>query len=140
MSGGTSSRTGAAEAGAGEPVGETAPGRWVEICALEAILPDTGVGALVGGKQVAVFRTGATSNVYALQNFDPFSKAFVLCRGIVGDKAGVPKVTSPIFKQGYDLRTGQCLDDPTVKIRAYPARVVDGRVEIFIADASRPGP
>ena len=104
---------------------------WVDICALEAVVPDTGTSALVGGKQVAVFRLAPANDVYAVQNFDPFSKAFVLSRGIVGDKAGVPKVASPIFKQGFDLRTGRCLDDPAVAIRTYPARIVGGRIEIF---------
>ena len=56
-------------------------------------------------------------------NFDPFSKAFVLSRGIVGDRAGVPKVASPIFKQSFDLRTGRCLDDPAVAVRVYPVRL-----------------
>lgn len=112
-------------------------GRWIAICKLEAILPDTGVAALVAGRQIAVFRVGHSARVYALQNFDPFSKAFVLSRGIVGDRGGTPKVASPIFKQSFALETGQCLDDATVKLRTYPARVVDGRVEIFDPKGTR---
>ena len=54
--------------------------------------------------------------LFAIGNFDPFSKAFVLCRGIVGDKGGVPKIASPIYKQTFDLRTGQCLEDPRVRV------------------------
>jgi nitrite reductase (NADH) small subunit len=110
--------------------------RWVAICPLAAIVPDTGVAALIDGKQVAVFRVGRGSDVYALQNFDPFSKAFVLSRGIVGDRGGVAKVASPIFKQSFDLATGRCLDDAAVSVRAYPARVTaDGQVEILFAVA-----
>jgi nitrite reductase (NADH) small subunit len=109
-----------------------AAARWVAICPLSAIVPNTGVAALVDGKQVAVFRVGGGTDVYALQNFDPFSKAFVLSRGIIGDRAGVPKVASPIFKQSFDLSTGRCLDDAAVSVRAYPARVTaDGNVEIL---------
>lgn len=103
---------------------------WVDVCALEEILPDGGVCALLGCKQVAVFRLGQGDEVYALDNFDPFSHAFVLSRGILGDKAGTPKVASPLFKQSFDLRTGRCLDEPTVAVPAYPARVRAGRVEI----------
>ena len=69
-------------------------------------------------------------NVFAIGNFDPFSKAFVLSRGIVGDKGGVAKIASPIFKQSFDLRTGRCLDDPSVAVPVWPARVRDGRVEV----------
>jgi nitrite reductase (NADH) small subunit len=54
-----------------------------------------------------------------------------LSRGIVGDKNGVPKIASPIFKQSFDLRSGQCLDDPSVRLRVYGVRVRDGRVEVL---------
>lgn len=106
--------------------------RWIDVCALEDIVPMTGVCALLGRKQVAVFRfRGETDELYALSNFDPFSKAFVLSRGIVGDKGGVPKVASPVFKQNFNLRTGQCLDDPSVSVKSYPVRLRAGRVEVF---------
>ena len=103
---------------------------WHAVCGLEDIVPDTGVCALLGGQQVAVVRVGTGEDVFAIGNFDPFSKAFVLSRGIVGDKGGVAKIASPIFKQSFDLRTGRCLDDPSVAVPVWPARVRDGRVEV----------
>jgi nitrite reductase (NADH) small subunit len=39
-------------------------------------------------------------------------------------------VASPVFKQSFDLRTGQCLDDPSVAVMAFPVRARDGRVEV----------
>jgi nitrite reductase (NADH) small subunit len=105
---------------------------WNDVCALGDIVPDTGVCALFGARQVAIFRLRKDDEIYALSNFDPFSKAFVLSRGIVGDRGGVPKVASPIFKQSFDLRTGECLDQPDVKVQSYPARVRGGRVEILL--------
>jgi nitrite reductase (NADH) small subunit len=112
----------------------SADGRWIDVCALEDIVPMTGVCALLGRKQVAIFRViGEVEELFALSNFDPFSKAFVLSRGIVGDKAGVPKVASPVFKQNFDLRTGQCLDDPAVSVKSYPVRLRSGRVEVFMS-------
>jgi nitrite reductase (NADH) small subunit len=99
---------------------------WEDVCALDDILPGTGVCALVAGRQVAVVRTAG--DLYAIGNFDPFSKAFVLSRGIVGDRGGVPKIASPIYKQTFDLRTGQCLDDPRVRVPSYEVRVERGRV------------
>jgi nitrite reductase (NADH) small subunit len=104
---------------------------WTRVCALDDILPRTGVCALVRGKQIAVIRPGEGDQLYALSNYDPFSKAFVLSRGIVGDKGGIPKIASPIYKQTFDLRDGQCLDDPTVKIPTFQVRVVDGGVELL---------
>jgi nitrite reductase (NADH) small subunit len=106
---------------------------WVSVCALDDIAPNTGVCALLGGLQVAVVRVGEGTEVHALSNFDPFSKAFVLSRGIVGDRGGVPKIASPMYKQSFDLRSGQCLDDPAVKIPRYDARVLDdGQVQVLV--------
>lgn len=105
---------------------------WENICPLERIFPNTGVCALVHGKQIAVFRVGEGMEVYAIDNYDPFSKAYVLSRGIVGDKNGIPKVASPIYKQNFSLLTGECLDDPTVQLSTYLVRVVDGNVQIAV--------
>jgi nitrite reductase (NADH) small subunit len=102
---------------------------WIDVCAVDDIVLDTGVCALVGARQIAVVRTAEA--IYAIDNFDPFSRAFVLSRGIVGDQNGVPKIASPIYKQSFDLRTGQCLDDPSVRIPVYGVRVREGRIEIL---------
>jgi len=103
---------------------------WVDVCALDEVIPGTGVAALVFGEQVALLRARDGQALYAISNFDPFSRAFVLARGIVGDRGGIPKVASPIYKQNFDLRSGRCLDDPKVCLPVYPVRVRAGRVEI----------
>ena len=105
---------------------------WTDVCAFDDLLPGRGVCALVGRTQVAVFRMPVTDALYAVSNYDPFSDAFVLSRGIVGSKGDVPKVTSPIYKQGFDLRTGECLDDPTVRIETYAVCVVRGTVRVAL--------
>lgn len=102
---------------------------WVDVCALDAIVPDTGVCARLGDRQVAVFRL-AGDRVFALDNYDPFARASVLSRGIVGDAGGVPKVASPAYKQSFDLRTGRCLDDPGVAVPTVPVRVSGGTVQL----------
>ncbi len=104
---------------------------WVGVVAVAELNPRRGVAARVGGRQVALVLTG-DGDVFALDNLDPFSGANVLSRGIVGDRAGVPKVASPMYKQCFDLRTGGCLDDDTVAVPTYAARVVDGRVQVRV--------
>jgi nitrite reductase (NADH) small subunit len=104
--------------------------QWTTICPIDRILPNTGVCALVNGKQIAVFRVGDVNDVYAIDNYDPFSKAYVLSRGIVGDRHGIPKVASPIYKQNFSLLTGECLDDSTVKLLVFPVRVIDRQVQV----------
>ena len=107
------------------------PSGLVAICPVERIDRDAGVAALVDGHAVAVFRTH-DDRVFALANHDPFGRAGVLARGIVGtrlvDGVDVPFVASPLHKQAFDLRTGQCLDDPAVAVAAYEVVVDDGLV------------
>ncbi|MEO6121840.1 MAG: nitrite reductase small subunit NirD [Acidimicrobiales bacterium] len=102
------------------------------MCALELLVPDRGVAALVDGRQVALFRTTPDDALYALSNYDPFSGANVLSRGIVGSRGDAPKVASPMYKQSFDLRTGVCLDDAAVAVEVFPVRVVDGVVQVAI--------
>jgi nitrite reductase (NADH) small subunit len=104
----------------------------MRICELEKILPDTGVCALVGAEQIAIFRVG--DNVYAIGNRDPFSGANVLSRGIVGDLKGELVVASPVFKQHFSLVSGRCLEDENVAVPVYAARVEKGFV---LVDAPR---
>jgi nitrite reductase (NADH) small subunit len=108
---------------------------WVDVCALEAITPDTGVCALVGGVQVAIFRLW-TGEVRALDNVDPFSGVAALARGILGDRTGEPVVASPIYKQAFALGSGHCLDDPGVKVAVYAVRVEDATVQVAVDAAS----
>ncbi|HVV10739.1 nitrite reductase small subunit NirD [Amycolatopsis sp.] len=102
----------------------------IAVCPADRLIPGRGVAALLpDGRQVAVFRT-TSDEYYGLSNVDPFGKAAVLSRGIIGDSAGVPTVSSPLLKQRFDLRTGVCLDDESVRIRVYEVRVIDGVVHI----------
>lgn len=104
---------------------------WVDVCALEELHVERGACALVDGEQVALFRL-TDDAVYALSNRDPFSGVDVLARGIVGTAGDVPKVASPMYKQAFDLRTGRCLDDPSVAVPVFAARVNAGRVEVAL--------
>jgi nitrite reductase (NADH) small subunit len=97
------------------------------VCRVDQIDVEGGVAALVDGVAVAIFRTH-DGNVFAMSNHDPWSNASVLARGIVGDRDGTPFVASPMHKQAFDLRTGQCLDDAAVRVPTYEVRVDDGVV------------
>ena len=101
----------------------------VRICALEDIVRDSGVAALVDGEQVAVFRL-SDDRVFALGNRDPFSGANVLSRGIVGDLKGELVVASPVYKQHFSLATGRCLEDATARIPTYVTRIEDGFIVV----------
>lgn len=101
---------------------------WSSVCSFDDLLPDSGVAALVDGRQVAIFRVGDA--VYALDNYDPHSEANVLSRGLVGDLNGEPVVASPIYKHHFNLATGRCVEDADYSVRAWPTRVSDGKIWI----------
>ena len=103
---------------------------WTEVCALDDLIVDRGACVLVGDRQVALFRL-SDGTLRAVSNFDPFSQAYVISRGIVGCSGGRCKVASPMYKQSFDLETGQCLDDPSVRLATFEVRTTDrGRVEV----------
>ncbi|MEU8183409.1 nitrite reductase small subunit NirD [Micromonospora sp. NPDC049047] len=107
---------------------QTLTSTWTTICLLDRLEPDRGVAALVDGVQIALFRTA--DELFAIDNRDPVSGAYVLSRGIVGTRGGVPTVASPLHKQVYDLRSGQCLDLPGVAVGRHDARCRSGLVEV----------
>lgn len=104
---------------------------WVAVCAADLLTPDRGVAALVGSRAVAIFRL-ADGSLHAIDNIDPISGASVLSRGIVGDADGSPTVASPMYKERFDLRTGSCLDSPTVSVAVHEARITEGVIEVRV--------
>ena len=102
---------------------------WTVVCPYTKLEPERGIAALVGGEQVAVFRT-FDERLFAIGNRDPIAGAYVLSRGIVGTRGEAPIVTSPLYKQAYDLRTGECLDAPGVRVPTYRVRRHDGMVQV----------
>lgn len=108
------------------------------VCQLQDILHETGVCALIDGKQIAIFRT-KHNHLFALDNFDPFSQANVLSRGLIGgttivdDIGGTEEVlyvASPIYKQRFNLVTGYCLDDESVKLNTYQVALENSKVVV----------
>jgi nitrite reductase (NADH) small subunit len=107
-------------------------GRWWRVvCDANRLIPGRGVAARVAGQQVAVFLLPG-GEVLAVDDHDPCSGASVLSRGLIGDHDGTPTVASPVYKQRFDLRTGRCIDDPSVSVRTWAARVNRGRVEVGV--------
>ncbi|MFH8799702.1 nitrite reductase small subunit NirD [Streptomyces sp. NPDC017936] len=95
---------------------------WFTVCELTRLVPGRGVAALLpDGRQVALFRDRG-GELYAVGNRDPFGGAAVLSRGLTGTHRGRPFVASPLLKQRFDLRSGQCLDDASVRIPTYEVR------------------
>ena len=100
--------------------------QWKDICKVDDLVPERGVCAQVGDRQVAVFYAEDEEKVYAVDNFDPIGEANVISRGLMGDCLGEMVVASPLFKRRFSLITGRCLDDDAMGLRTYAARLVGG--------------
>jgi nitrite reductase (NADH) small subunit len=107
-------------------------GTWFDVCSVEDLELDRGVCALVQSRQIALFRVSPEGELFAISNYDPFSDACVLSRGIVGSVDRAIVVASPVYKQRFELRTGRCVDDPSVVLPVYPVRAVDGRIVVAL--------
>lgn len=106
--------------------------QWTAVCAASDILPDTGVCALVGGVHVAIFSVGREQALFAIDNVDPKAQASVLSRGLVGSLGARIVVASPLYKNHFDLRSGECLEAPEHSVRAHAVRVHEGRVLVAL--------
>ena len=134
--------------------------KWLDICGVDDLQPESGICALIEGEQVAIFSfalrlrsvnavdcsvsavdrslsgvEGGDTQVYAVGNYDPIGKANVLSRGLIGDINGQPVVASPLYKQHFNLQTGVCLEDEAVKIPVYPIRIENNRVQVSVGAA-----
>ncbi|MFL0804795.1 MAG: nitrite reductase small subunit NirD [Agarilytica sp.] len=107
---------------------ESVDKQWQPVCKQEEIGRDIGVRALIGGEQVAIFNV--KDDFFAVSAIDPFTNAAVLARGIVGDLQGKVVVASPIYKQHFNLKTGECLEDESVSIKTYAVRKNNGHIEL----------
>ena len=107
--------------------------QWFDICELADILPSMGRCALFIDKQIAIFRVSnltGTEEFYAIDNYCPFSNANTLSRGITGTIEGKIVIASPLYKQHFDLVTGICLEDESVKVNTYPVRLDGNTIQL----------
>lgn len=110
---------------------------WVDVCSIDDLQPNSGVCALVDNQQVAIFYMPKEQAIYAIDNYDPFGDVHVLSRGVIGDIQGRSMVASPLYKQHFDLETGQCFEDDTVKVPVYGVQINAGRVKVTLDGAAQ---
>ena len=105
---------------------------WMDICTLDDLVAYSGVSALAGDTQIAIFYIpGAEPSLYALDNWCPAAEANVLSRGIVGDVNGELVVASPLYKEHFSLLTGHCLEKP-LQVGIWPVRLAGHVVQVML--------
>lgn len=107
--------------------------QWITVCSESDLIVGSGICALVGDEQVALFLDAVDSGLYAVSNYDPFGEANVLSRGIIGSMGDKVVVASPLYKQHFCLASGQCLEEEDVKIKTYPVRIDANQVQVMQA-------
>ena len=70
------------------------------------------------------------NQLFAVSNYDPIGEANVLSRGIIGSLGDEVVVASPLYKEHYSLRTGECLEKPEYCLDVFPIKVENGVVHI----------
>lgn len=117
-------------------------GNWVGVCTRSQLIPERGVAVLVGDTQVALFKINALDDtgqaaefVYAVGHHDPACGANVIARGIVGsittpDGEIRDTVASPMYKDVYDLATGECYTKPEYHLPVFRTWVAGGVVYV----------
>lgn len=108
---------------------------WRAVCTREDLVLNSGVVALVGTAQVALFYVasiGGAAQLFAVHNRDPVTGVNVIGRGLVGSLGGDLVIASPLYKQHYRLKDGTCLEDAALRLRTWPVRLVGDVVEIDV--------
>ena len=104
---------------------------WERACAVDELEPSWGEALLIRMRQIALFMIGP-DEIYAVDNRDPATRAFVISRGIVGSKGDRPTIASPLHKQVYDLGTGECFSHPELALGTFRTRIVGGFIEVEV--------
>ncbi len=104
--------------------------QWTNICQFQDLTPNTGICAIFEEEHVAIFYCQRTEQLYAVNNFDPIAKASVLSRGIMASLQGEMYVASPLYKQHFNLHTGECLEEPEYQLKTYAVRLKNEQVQL----------
>ncbi|MDW6004333.1 nitrite reductase small subunit NirD [Vibrio mangrovi] len=103
------------------------------ICRLDDLIPYQGTAVFIAGEQIALFYVPESeARLFAIQNWDPIGKTYVLSRGIVGDIQGQLCVASPLYKEHYNLQTGHCLEHQEVVLKVWQVTLENGEVNLHL--------
>lgn len=116
--------------------GTAAGAEWTSVCNASDLVRDGGVCVLYNNTQVALFWEGVEDRLYAIANYDPIGEAYVLSRGILGSNGDATVVASPLYKQHFDLKTGQCLEQEDVSVEVFDIQLEDDTVQLRLPQSA----
>lgn len=105
---------------------------WKRVCDLSQIPLNGSACVKIGELQVALFRFEDVDEVLAIENRCPHREVMVLSRGLIGCEGEQLKVSCPMHKHCFDLRTGEHLGgDPTWRLQTFPTRIESDQVYLL---------
>jgi nitrite reductase/ring-hydroxylating ferredoxin subunit len=112
---------------------------WRDVGSLEELDRDGRVVARVAGREVGVVRDPGSEALHGIRNRCPHHGG-PLCLGRIEERqggapgtyalTGRPILRCPWHGWEFDLETGRCLDDPSLRVAVYAVEVADGRVRV----------
>lgn len=107
---------------------------WTRVCEASRLTPERAVAALgPDGAQVALGRL-VNGELFAVGHRDPYALANVIARGVIGTRTVEGEtfdvIQSPLFKQAFDVRTGEDVADRSVRLGTWEIRERDGVIEL----------
>lgn len=100
---------------------------WVRVCALDDIEPEDVIRFDHGGRTYAVYRA-EDGTPFATDGLCTHEQVHLADGLVLGDQIECPK-----HNGRFNIRTGAALRAPVcVDLQTWPARVVDGRIEIEV--------
>ena len=114
---------------------------WVDIGGVEELERAGRLVARVNGREVGVLLDPADGSVHGVRNRCPHHGG-PLCLGRMRERergepgryelSGQRVLRCPWHGWEFDLDTGACLDDPSLRVAVYPAEIASGRVRLRV--------
>ena len=98
---------------------------FVAVAEVNQVPKDRGLSVAVAGRGFALFNVGG--QFYALDGQCPH-RGGPLGEGFTEDG----RVYCPLHGWEFDVKTGACINNPEKPVACFPARVMDGKVEICV--------
>jgi NAD(P)H-dependent nitrite reductase small subunit len=98
---------------------------FVAVVEANQVPSDRGLSVNAGGRELALFNIDG--QFYALDGTCPH-RGGPLGEGITEDG----RVYCPLHGWEFDVKTGACINNPEKPVACFPARVLDGKVEICL--------
>lgn len=98
---------------------------FVTVAELESLLPGHGRTVHVRGREYSIWNLGG--EIYCLDDVCPHRGASLGAGSLEGTE-----VVCPLHGWAFNVSTGTCVLRPDRPAGTYPARVVDGRIEILV--------